>query len=55
MAHAFIHQHYVLYGLAAVGAFLTSFYMFRLTFLTFFGRSRVEPEVEHQIWVLRVT
>ena len=49
MAHAFIHHHYVLYGMAAIGAFLTSFYMFRLTFLTFFGRSRVEPDVEHHI------
>ncbi|UCE62496.1 MAG: NADH-quinone oxidoreductase subunit L [Nitrospirota bacterium] len=49
MAHAFIHHHYVLYLLAAIGALLTSFYMFRLTFLTFFGPSRVDPHVAHHI------
>ena len=49
MAHAFVHHHYVLYAFAAVGAFLTSFYMFRLTYVTFYGQSRVDPEVEHHI------
>ena len=49
MAHAFVHHHYVLYVFAAVGAFLTSFYMFRLTYVTFYGQSRVVPEVEHHI------
>ena len=49
MAHAFVHHHYVLYAFAAVGAFLTSFYMFRLTYVTFYGRSRVDPKVEHHI------
>jgi NADH-quinone oxidoreductase subunit L len=36
----------------AIGYFtagMTSFYMFRLIFLTFNGKSRVEPEVEHHI------
>jgi NADH-quinone oxidoreductase subunit L len=28
---------------------MTAFYMFRLIFLTFFGHSRVDPEVEHHI------
>jgi NADH-quinone oxidoreductase subunit L len=28
---------------------LTSFYMFRLLWLTFFGRSRISPEAEHHI------
>ncbi len=42
MAHAFVHHHYVLYGMAACGALLTSFYMFRLTYLTFYGESRVD-------------
>ncbi len=42
MGHAFVHHHYVLYGMAAVGAFLTSFYMFRLTYLTFYGNSRLD-------------
>ncbi|MFO0766554.1 MAG: NADH-quinone oxidoreductase subunit L [Nitrospiraceae bacterium] len=42
MGHAFVHHHYVLYGMAAIGAFLTSFYMFRLTYLTFYGNSRLD-------------
>ncbi|MGH7231695.1 MAG: NADH-quinone oxidoreductase subunit L [Nitrospiraceae bacterium] len=42
MAHAFMHGYYPLYGIAAIGAFLTAFYMFRLTYLTFYGRSRLD-------------
>ncbi len=49
MGHAFVHGHYFLYLLAAIGALLTSFYMFRLTYLTFYGSSRVEPQVAHHI------
>jgi len=49
MAHAFVHGYYHLYLLAAIGAFLTSFYMFRLTYLTFYGPSRVEPHVAKHI------
>ncbi len=49
MAHAFIHHHYLLYLFAAIGALLTSFYMFRLTNLTFYGNSRVDPKVESHI------
>ena len=49
MAHAFVHHHYVLYLFAAIGALLTSFYMFRLTYLTFYGQSRVDPRVAHHI------
>jgi NADH-quinone oxidoreductase subunit L len=49
MAHAFVHGYYHLYLLAAIGAFLTSFYMFRLTYLTFYGSSRVDPHVAHHI------
>ncbi len=49
MAHAFLQHHYVLYLFAAIGAFLTSFYMFRLTYLTFYGQSRVDPKVERHI------
>jgi NADH-quinone oxidoreductase subunit L len=48
MAHAFTHGHYALYVMAAVGAFLTSFYMFRLTYRTFYGPSRVDHHtIEH--------
>ncbi|NKB81299.1 MAG: NADH-quinone oxidoreductase subunit L [Nitrospirales bacterium] len=49
MAHAFIHAHYGLYLLAAIGAFLTAFYMFRLTYVTFYGQSRMDPDVEHHV------
>ncbi len=49
MAHAFVNHYYVLYFFAAIGAFLTSFYMFRLTYLTFYGQSRVDPEVDKHI------
>lgn len=33
------------YGCAIVAAVMTAFYMFRLVFLTFYGKSRVKPEV----------
>ena len=49
MGHAFTHHYYVLYGMAALGAFLTSFYMFRLTYLTFYGPSRVDHHTAHHI------
>lgn len=38
-----------LWGLAAVTAFMTAFYMFRLLWLTFFGASRMSKEVEHHV------
>jgi len=37
--------HLAAYGLGLAGALLTSFYMFRLVFLTFHGDSRLPPEV----------
>ena len=49
MAHAFANHHYLLYGMAVVGAFLTSFYMFRLTYLTFYGRSRMDHHTEEHV------
>ncbi len=39
----------VLFTVAAVTALLTSFYMFRLLWLTFFGASRMAHEVEHHV------
>ncbi len=39
----------VLYVVALVTAGMTAFYIFRLVFLTFFGKSRVEHDVEHHI------
>jgi NADH-quinone oxidoreductase subunit L len=49
MAHAFTHHHYLLYVIAAVGALLTSFYMFRLTYLTFYGSSRMHHHTEEHV------
>jgi NADH-quinone oxidoreductase subunit L len=39
----------LLYAVAAGTAFITSFYMFRLLWLTFFGPKRMSAEVEHHI------
>ncbi len=39
----------LLWGIGFVTAGMTAFYMFRLVFLTFFGESRVPPDVEHHI------
>jgi NADH-quinone oxidoreductase subunit L len=39
----------LLWVVTAATALLTSFYMFRLLWLTFFGRSRMTPEVEHHV------
>ncbi len=49
MVHAFAHHQYALYLMAAAGVLLTSFYMFRLTYVTFYGPSRVAPDVEPHI------
>jgi NADH-quinone oxidoreductase subunit L len=38
-----------LWALASAASLLTSFYMFRLLWLTFFGASRMTPEVEHHV------
>ena len=39
----------VLWILGVSGAFLTAFYSFRLIYLTFYGKSRIEPEVEGHV------
>ena len=39
----------VLYIVALAAAGMTAFYMFRMLFMTFFGESRVDPEVEGHI------
>src|SRR5437773_1706272 len=49
LAHAFTHHHYLLYGMAAIGALLTSFYMFRLIYLTFYGTSRMDHHTEEHV------
>ncbi len=40
LTHAFLSGHKILFMLLMVTAFFTAFYMFRLTFLTFFGKTR---------------
>ncbi len=39
----------VLWVLGVLGAFMTAFYSFRLIYLTFFGKSRLDHEVEHHV------
>ena len=39
----------IIYFIGLVTAFLTAFYMFRLIFVTFYGKSRVEPDVESHL------
>jgi NADH-quinone oxidoreductase subunit L len=43
------HGHVALWAVAALAAGITAFYMFRLVFMTFFGKSRMEPEVEKHV------
>jgi len=46
---AYESGHTGLWLIGVITAGMTSFYMFRLIFLTFFGTSRVEPEREHHL------
>lgn len=39
----------ILWAVGLLAAVLTAFYMFRLLFLTFYGKSRMEPEVEKHV------
>jgi len=48
LAKAFAY-HPIVWVFGTLGALLTSFYMSRLVFVTFFGKSRVEPKVEKHI------
>ncbi|MEO0259086.1 MAG: NADH-quinone oxidoreductase subunit L, partial [candidate division WOR-3 bacterium] len=43
------HGHPILWAIGAVAAGMTSFYMFRLTFLTFFGKERMDEHTKHHI------
>jgi len=43
------HGHIVLWLIGVTVAGMTSFYMFRLLFMTFFGESRVDHHTEHHI------
>jgi NADH-quinone oxidoreductase subunit L len=48
LAHVFEHNK-LLWVLGLAGSFMTSFYMFRLLFLTFFGTFRGTHEQEHHL------
>ncbi|TZF86349.1 NADH-quinone oxidoreductase subunit L (plasmid) [Pedobacter sp. BS3] len=48
LAHAYEHNK-VLWVLGVIGALFTSFYMFRMLFLTFFGTFRGTHEQEHHL------
>jgi NADH-quinone oxidoreductase subunit L len=43
------HGSVALWAIGALAAGITAFYMFRLVFLTFFGASRMEPQVEKHV------
>ena len=43
------HGHPILWAIGAIAAGMTSFYMFRLTFLTFFGKERMDEHTKHHI------
>ena len=49
LGKAFENGYYFLWALGTITAGMTSFYMFRVLFLTFHGESRVDPEVEKHI------
>ncbi|MDB5012410.1 MAG: NADH-quinone oxidoreductase subunit 12 [Daejeonella sp.] len=48
LAHAFEHSP-VLWVIGVIGAIFTAFYMFRMMFLTFFGKFRGTHEQEHHV------
>ena len=48
LSHAFQHN-IVLYVIGVIGAMFTAFYMFRMLYLTFYGKFRGTAEQEHHI------
>jgi NADH-quinone oxidoreductase subunit L len=48
LAHVFEHDK-IMWGIAVFGAFLTAFYMFRMLFLTFYGKYRGTHHAEEKI------
>jgi NADH-quinone oxidoreductase subunit L len=44
-----LERHPAFWTIGAVAAVVTSFYMFRSLFMTFYGESRVEPEAAHHL------
>jgi len=60
LGQAFKQHNYILFGVGVFVAMLTSFYMFRLVFVVFFGKTRThEAEHAHEssgvmVWPLRI-
>jgi NADH-quinone oxidoreductase subunit L len=48
LAHVFVHDKFM-WGIAVFTAFLTAFYMFRMLFLTFYGKYRGTHHAEEKI------
>jgi len=48
-AYSSPHGHLLLWLIGVITAGLTAFYMFRLFFLTFLGKSRVDPQIKDHI------
>ncbi len=46
LTSAFANGQYLIWALGLMGAVLTAFYMFRVVFLTFYGKERLEPEAK---------
>ena len=44
-----LQRHFGFWIIGAVAAVITSFYMFRSLFMTFYGESRVDPETAHHV------
>jgi NADH-quinone oxidoreductase subunit L len=49
LTQAFAQRQYLVWLLGISGAVLTAFYMFRLIFLTFHGKERIEPEAKAHV------
>lgn len=49
LTHAYAQGQYFVWALGLMGAILTAFYMFRLIFLTFHGKERLEPEAKKHL------
>jgi NADH-quinone oxidoreductase subunit L len=46
---AFLRGYYVVWAVAMITVLLTGIYVFRLIFMTFWGKSRADEEVQHHI------
>ena len=49
LTQAFLTDHFFLFGIGCIAALLTSFYMFRLLYLTFYGKRRFAEKEAHPL------